>query len=586
MARHPKKDVVIIGYGAAAGPVSLELARAGYTVVALEAGPHRKTEVDFVRASMDTLRWRTRGEMIDRQRMALTFRTSERDVATPWNEQYVMGSTVGGSSVHWSGQSWRFYVDDFKVKSTIRELYGSAPGLAHLEADRAAIEDWPITYDEVEPFYDRVEHSLGIGGWPGNIGGRIRPVDPNEGNPYEAPRRRDFPYRPLRDNATDLVFREGALRLGLKPFHVPTAFVMDATWESSEGVRRPGCTYCSFCMGFGCWNGSKTSTLSAILPVAQRLPTFELRARSYVTRIAHRGGRAVSVFYRDENGVEQEQPGDVFVLGAYSFQNVRLLLASGIDGNRQVGKYFVNRARTDLHAIFPGRYLNGWNGPSVQRQGVDDFNGENALEAKLRLPDDALFVRGAFIGSPSQRVPLESYDAHPPDVRSWGASYKRFLSDNLNHYMGLQLLTEALPYEDCYLDLDPTHKDQYGMPFCRVTRMVKQNEIRMARFIWERAKEIVEAAGATRVWGTPDAVPTASSTHDLGGARMGVDPTKSATNRYCQLWTMPNVFVAGGAVIPTISGHNPTQTIWMLSYWLADALVRRKVDLTDATRYT
>lgn len=586
MARHPKKDVVIVGYGAAAGPVSLELARAGYSVVVLEAGPHRAASTHFQRGSMDTLRWRARGEMLDRKRMSLTFRTDESQVAEPWASGYVMASGVGGSTVHWSGQSWRFYADDFKVKSTLESLYGGTGKLDYLREDRAAIEDWPISYDEVERFYERVEYALGIGGWPGNIDGRIRPVNPDEGNPFEAPRKRDFPYRPPRDNATDLVFRQGALARGLKPFHPPTGFNMSPEWISSEGVRRPGCTYCSFCTGFGCWNDSKSSSHASLLPVALELSTFELRPSSYVTRVNHRGGRAVSVTYRDERGAEHEQPADIFILGAYSYQNVRLLLHSGIDGNGQVGKYFINRPNTDLHALFPDKHLNGWNGPSVQRQGVDEYNGENAMEAKLRLPDEQFFVRGAFIGSPSQRVPLESYDLHPPDVPSWGAAYKRFMTKSLNHYMGLQLLTEALPYEDCYLDLDPTHKDEYGMPLCRVTRTVKRNEYRMAEFIWDRAKEIVEAAGATKVWGARDAVPIASSTHDLGGARMGADPTKSATNKYCQLWTMPNVFVAGGAVAPTISGHNPTETIWMLSYWLAEALVAHKVDLTSSTRFT
>jgi gluconate 2-dehydrogenase alpha chain len=524
--------------------------------------------------------------MIDGRRMALTFRRRESDVAAPWNGIYAMASTVGGSSVHWSGQCWRFYEDDFRVKSALEERYGRTGKLDYLTRDRAALADWPITYAEVEPLYDKVEYALGIGGWPGNLEGRIRPVNPHEGNPYEAPRKRDFPYRPLRDNATDLVFREGALARGLRPFHVATGVTMDNAWRSSEGVQRPGCTYCSFCTGFGCWNDSKTSSLSALLPVAERLPNFELRSQCYVTRVNHRDGRAMSVTYVNENGVEHEQPGELFIMGAYSFQNVRLLLHSGIDGNGQLGKYFINRATTQLQALFPEKHLNGWNGPSVQRQGVDDYNGENAMEQKLRLPEEQFFVRGAFIGSPSQRVPLESYDLVPPDVPTWGAAYKRYFTENLNHTMGLQLLSEALPYEDCALDLDPTYRDEYGMPYCRVTRSVKQNEVRMAHFIWDRAKELVVAAGATKVWGERSALSIASSTHDLGGARMGTDPTKSATNRYCQLWSMPNVFISGGAVAPTLSGHNPTQTIWMLSYWLADALLQRKVNLQDSMAYT
>lgn len=583
MAIQPKKDVVIVGYGASGGPASLELAKAGYSVVVLEAGPHRTTEEDFQRGSMDTLRWLTRAEMIDDKRMSLTFRTNEAEVARPWG--YRMASTVGGASVHWSGQSWRYYVDDFRSKTTIQEMYGKTGRLAYLKEDRAAIEDWPLAYDEVEPYYEKVEYTIGVGGWPGNIQGKIRPINPDEGNPYEAPRQKDYPYRTLRDNATDITFRKGALERGLKPFHVPTAFTVD-TWTSPEGVQRAGCTYCSFCTGFGCWNGSKGSSLSALLPAALKQKTFELRANCYVTKVNHRAGRAISVTYIDGNGVEHEQPGDIFILGAYSFQNVRLLLHSGITGNGQVGKYFINRPSVGLSAIFGDRHLNGWNGPAVQRQGIDDYNGENAAEMKLKLPESQFFIRGAFIGSPSQRVPLETYEQRPADVPRWGAGYKNYLKENLNRYMGLQLLMEGMPYEDNYIDLDPTFKDQYGIPYARVTRSVKKNDIRMGHFIWDRAKEIAEAAGATKVWGNRNAVPQPSMTHDLGGCRMGKDPTKSVVNRYCQMWTMPNVLVVGGAVHPSISGHNPTETIWMISYWAADAVIKRKINIGDAMDHT
>lgn len=586
MAVQPAKDVVIVGYGAASGPVSLLLARAGYSVVVLEAGPYRTTNNDFQRGSMDTLRWRTRGEMIDKKRMQLTYRQNESEEAALWGPGYLMASTVGGASVHWSGQSWRYYVEDFHLKTTLNELYGDTNRLQYLTEDGAAIEDWPVTYDEFEPFYDQAEYSIGIGGWPGNINGDIRPVNPDEGNPFEAPRKRDFPFRPIRDNATDLVFRQGALDQGLHPFHVATAFITDSSWVSTEGVQRAGCTYCSFCTGFGCWNGSKSSSLSSLLPAAEELDTFELRPDCYVTRINHRDGRVISINYVDEKGEEHEQPGSIFILGAYSFQNVRLMLHSGIDGNGQVGKYFINRPSISMSAVFDDKFLNGWNGPAVQRQGVDDFNGENALEMKLALPEDEFFVRGAFIGSPSQRVPLETYNAVPPETSNWGAGYKEYLTENLNRYMGLQLLMEPMPYEDCYLDLDPNHSDEYGMPYCRVTRRVKKNETRMGHFIWDRAKEILEAAGATQIWGNRDATASASMTHDLGGARMGADPSKSATNRYCQMWTMPNLFIGGGAVVPTMSGHNPTETIWMLSYWMADAIINGKVNVQDAHAFS
>lgn len=580
MAQQPRKDVVIVGYGAAGGPASVELARAGYSVVALERGPHLTTKRDFAVAQLDTLRWVIRDGMIpDFDAIPLTFRTREDDEAQP--ASYLMSTLVGGASVHWSGQSWRFFEDDFRVRSTIEDLYGPER-LRYLEEDGAAIEDWPLRYDELEPYYEKVETHVGIGGWPGNIQGRIRPVNPEEGNPFEAPRQSDYPFRPLRDNATNLTFRYGALELGLHPFHVPTA-ILTRPYLSPYGVSRPPCTYCTFCTGHGCWNASKSDTLVSLLPAAEATGNFELRPNCQVVRVNHQNGRVVSVSYVDTlTGEEHEQPGDIFILAAYTFQNVRLLLHSELDGDGQVGRYFMTRSSPSAHAVFDDRYLNGYNGPAVQRQGLDDYNGEVFFEEKLELSNDEFFIRGAFIGSPSQRNPLETYDVLPPGVPRWGADYKDYLREYLNRYIGLQLLTEPLPYEDSYIDLDPSYHDRYGVPGARVTRQVKRNEQRMGRFIHQKAVEILRAAGASRIWGDGEVQAIPTMTHDTGGCRMGDDPSRSVTNRYCQMWTAPNLFIGGGAVFPTMAGKNPTQTIWALSYWLADAIVQGRVDLDDA----
>ncbi len=584
MAEQPRKDVVIVGYGAGSGPASVELARAGYSVVALERGPHWTAQRDFTPSQLDTLRWVTRDGMIpDFDRMPMTFRENQDEEAVP--TAYLMSTLVGGATVHWSGQSWRFFEDDFRMKSTVEELYGQER-LRYLEEDGASIADWPISYDEVEPYYERVETHVGIGGWPGNIQGRIRPVRADEGNPFEAPRENDYPFRPLRENATTLTYRYGALELGLHPFHVPTA-ILTRPYLSPYGISRPPCTYCTFCTGHGCWNASKSDTRVSLLPAAVATGNFELRPGCHVTRINHQNGRVESVEYVDTNtGEVHTQPGEIFLLGAYTFQNVRLLLHSGIDANGKVGQHFMTRSSPSANAIFNDRYLNGFNGPAVQRQGIDDFNGEVAHERKLELPDDEFFIRGAFMGSPSQRNPLETYDQVPPGVPTWGREYKRYLSENLNRYIGLQLLTEPLPYEHSRIDLDPNYSDQYGVPAARVTRRIGQNERRMGRFIFDRAVEILRAAGASQIWGSGEVEATPSMTHDTGGLRMGEDPGDSVTNRYCQMWDVPNLFIGGGAVFPTMAGKNPTQTIWMLSYWLADAIVQGRVDVDDAESFS
>lgn len=583
MAQQPRKDVVIIGYGAAAGPISTELAKAGYSVVALERGEWRTTD-DFSGRTFDTLRFAHRGELLPKQsEVALTFRSDLEDVARP--TQYIMANMVGGASVHWSGQSWRYYEEDFHLRTTLEEMYG-AERLAYLEEDGANIQDWPLTYEDLEPYYDKMEYYIGVGGFPGNIQGEIRPVNPEEGNPFEAPRERDFPMRPLRDNATDITFREGALALGLNPFHVPTAINTEA-YTNPDGLERPACSYCAFCTDYGCWNDSKASSLVALLPTALETGNMEVRPNSHVLRINHENGRAVSVDYLDLiTGEQHTQPGDIFYMGAYTFQNVRTLLHSGITGGGQVGKYFMNRSGPSVSAYFDDRYLNGWAGPAVQRQGLDDYNGENNAEEKMQLSDEDFFVRGAFIGSPSQRHPLEAYNIVPPDVPRWGRAFKDYWLENFNRIISLQILQEPLPYETSYIDLDPNYVDQYGVPVARVQRQAKQNEIRMSRYMFQKATEILEAAGAARVWGNSTPRPTATMTHDTGGLRMGSDPSMSVTNKYGQMWEIPNILVGGGALLPTMSGHNPTETIWTLSYWTADAVLENKIDLEDAQAFT
>jgi gluconate 2-dehydrogenase alpha chain len=584
MAVLPKKDVVVVGYGAAGGPISTELAKAGYSVIALERGANR-TLADYSGKAFDTLRFSgERNELVPRaEDMPITFRTDPNAKAAPASN--IMASTVGGASVHWSGQSWRFYESDFRLKSHLEELY-TPDQLAYLEEDGANIQDWPITYDDLEPYYDKTEYYVGIGGTAGNIQGKIRPVDPNEGNPFEAPRQRDFPFPSLRQSATTMTFREGAEKLGLHPFQSPAAITTEP-YTNPDGVERAGCSYCPFCAGHGCWNGSKSSSQSALLPTAEKTGNFELRANSHVTKVNVVDGRAVSVDFIDLiTGETHTQPGDIIYLASYTYQNIRLLLNSGITANDQVGKYFINRVFVMATGLFDDRYLNGYATPGVQRQGVDDYNGENFYEGKLKMAPEDFFIAGGFIYPLGQTPPLSAYGTRAPGVPSWGPDYQAYLTENINRYMTVFNLGESLAYESSYMDLDPNYTDRYGMPAIRVTRQAKQNEERMSRFLFERSNEILQAAGAKEIWGYPVPILTSSMGHEVGGARMGTDPSQSVTNRYGQMWDVPNLFVGGGAVFPTIAGHNPTQTIWTLSYWTADAIMQGKVDLADAQAYS
>lgn len=618
----PAVDVLVVGTGAAAGPLAKELVDAGLRVVCLERGPFQRTDPDFAGRNMfDELKIGVRGEMEAKgDDLYLTFRDDPKKVAR--RVSYGMRIGVGGAGEHWSGQSWRFYEEDFALRSKVIDGRYKGVDLADiLKNEGASVEDWPIAYAEVEPFYEKVEYEIGVGGRAGVLStdgsldrAKARLFDNRQltggqdteegGNIFEGVRRSPYPFAPLRDNQIDITFRKTALEMGLSSFHVPTAITTDV-WTSDLGVRRAGCSYCVFCTGYGCWNGSKSSVLSAILPYLEQKANFEVRPFCDAFRVntsdAGRGRKiAASVDYFDAAGRVVRQPARIVVLAAYSFQNARILLNSGLDGNVTgtdevfVGKYFLNRpGGASAHVVFDTHVLNGYSGPAVQRRGCEHFNGENAAEIKLKelLAKKQFFLRGAFVGSPSQRLPMSvASSAVPPGAPSWGAAYKSHLRKAFIRYTNLQLLLEPLPYEDKRLDLDPTHKDARGIPVCRVTNPPHENERRMVRFIGEKGREILRQAtkmfGGGHVWGGTNVTMSALMTHDTGGTRMGASPAMSVTNRYGQMWQVANLFPVGGSLFPSMSGHNPTETIWMLSAWVGSAIAQKRVDLEDAERFS
>ena len=613
----PPVEVLVVGTGAAAAPLARELVDSGFQVVSLERGPFQRIKPDFAGRNMfDELKIGYRREMQPQgEDLYVTFRDDPQKRAKP--RPYRLRVGVGGSVEHWSGQSWRFYQEDFALKSqVIQDRYRDLDLSDLLENEGAAVQDWPLTYAEVEPFYEKIEYEIGVGGRPGVLStdgmldrSTARLFDSRQigkgqdteegGNIFEAVRRKGYPFPPLRDNQIDITFRNTMREMGLSSFHVPTAITSEV-WTSELGVKRAGCSYCVFCSGYGCWNGSKSSTLSAFLPYLEKKKNFSIRPFCDVFRVntqaAGQGRRvATSVDYFEASGRVIRQPARIVVLAAYPFQTARILLNSGIDGNLtdsgevQVGKYFMNRQEgASANLVFDDHILNGYDGPAAQRRGCEHFNGENFAELKLKelLPKGQFFLRGAFIGSPCQWLPIQGSGMVPPDIPAWGAAYKEYLRKGFSRFMGLQLLVEPLPYEDKRLDLDPTHRDRRGIPICRITNPPHENERRMVRFIGQKGQEILTQAtrlfGGGKVWGESSVSMTHIMTHDTGGTRMGSSPANSTTNRYGQMWQVPNLFPVGGSLFPSMSGHNPTQTIWMVSSWVGSAIAQKCVDFEDS----
>ena len=558
----PKTDVVIIGMGAAGGTAAYALTAAGYEVVGIEAGP--RMDVSDFNAKLDELgtyeyrNWMGESKVNHEDP---TYRASEGEEAGPLPPgQIRMMNAVGGTSIHWGAQAWRLNEDEFTVRSSTVERYGE-----EAIPENAALEDWGITYDELEPYYDQAEWLFGIAG-------------DGSANPHAAPRSRDYPMPPAQPFGPGELLRGTMAELGYNPFPIPSGFNTEAYDD------RPACSYCGMCSGFGCWNKSKVSADVTVIPKAEATGLLEIRTNSRVLRVVtDENGRATGVDYLDELGALRHQPASIVIVATYTYENTRLLLTSAnedfpnglANNNDQVGRYFMTHSFAGAQGYFPDLpNHNKWAGSPGQGIAIDDLNGDNFDHTDLG------FIRGAFISVASGGTPIAAAKAVPPSVPRWGAEYKRWLHDNPGTILGLTALVDVLPYETNRLDLDPVKTDPQGVPVVRITYDIHENEIAMTDHLREKMEEILVAAGATESW-TFGPAPMPLFSHAYGGTRMGEDPAKSVVNKYGITHEVPNLMVLGASTFGTSSGYNPTETVFAHSLYAIDHLVNNWEAITQ-----
>lgn len=612
MAIQKKVDVVTVGAGWTAGILAYFLTKAGLSVVSIEQGPQRWATPDFEH-NHDPLRYVIRkAMMVNLSNQTWTWRPNPRAPSLPIRQygSFHPGQGIGGAGIHWAAQHWRFLPTDFAYRSHHIARYGEAK----LPAGNR-IQDWPLSYEELEPYYDQVDWDIGISGNAGNLQGALQP----DGDPFEGPRRRPYPLPPLVRSIPATMFSEAAAGLGLHPFPQPAAILSQAYTDLS-GRTRSGCLYCGFCTRFGCEVDSKASANVSHIPLALRTGKYEIRTNNKVLRVNLADtGLATGVTYVDQaTGETHEQPADIVILSAFTLENVRLLLLSrsathpnGIGNDRSlVGtNYTYQLSQGPVTGVFAGRRFNTYMGNSCLQNIANDYNGDNFDHSNLD------FVGGAMIQcGGGERHPLTSVlgltaqstaqagggasaggggAASGPAVPSiasevasnagsgeeWGQAWKDNLRQNWDSIIGINIQGESLPYHDQFLDLDPIFKDNYGLPLLRVTYDFHQNDYNLYRFLALRCQEIMAAMGPTRTDFTAELEPYKiyeyQSTHNTGGAIMGSDPGISVTNKYGQVWDTPNVFVTGAALYPQNPGFNPTGTVLALAYHTADGLLTR-----------
>lgn len=572
----PPVEVLLVGFGWTGAILAQELAGAGMEVLALERGPWRDTPTDFpVTFAQDELRYSYRGAHYqDLAKDTLTFRNAPNDTALPMRRfgSFILGTGAGGSGVHWNGQSWRFLPSDFRMRSHNLERYGRK-----FMADGMTIQDWGVSYEDLEPHYEQFEYLCGIGGKAGNLQGVIQ----HGGNPFEGSRQREFPNPPMRMTYGPTLFAEAARELGYKPFPQPSANMSQA-YTNPLGVQLAPCSYCGFCERFGCGNYSKAIPQTTIHPVLMRKPNFTLKTgcEAIKVNLDSSGKRAVSVTYVDTQGQQWEQPAGLVILCAYATQNVRLLLVSGIGrpydprtGNGVIGRNYAYQIMSSVNVFFDDKLMNPFIGAGALGMVVDEFNGDNFDHTPHG------FVGGGYIyllttnGRPIQTHPV------PEGTPAWGSRWKKAVADNYLKSVTIGTHGGVASYRDACLDLDPTYRDVHGRPLLRMTFDFHDNELRMSRFLTARAEELARAMKPREIRSHPRgphySIVPYQTTHNTGGAIMGAEPRTSAVNSWLQSWDVPNVFVMGACAFPQNPGYNPTATVAALAYRSAEAIKSR-----------
>ena len=544
-AKPERTDVLIIGAGASGTMAAKVLAERGLKVVALERGPWRRKESFGGDEIANINRYNLWPDPILNPRTLVEPHKSDQvrtELFCP------VPQMVGGGTVHWQGWLPRFTPNDFRLHT----LVGDLPG--------ATLADWPISYDELEPYYTKVEWAFGVSGEAG-------------ANRFEGPRSKGYPCRPMPQSRYAEKYHRGCNELGWSSFPTPMA----ALSEPYNG--RPATAVSAFAQQHGDPTGTRSSALNVWVPDAIATGRYDLRPDCYVREITvDAAGRAKSALYEDADGTIFEQEADVVVLACGAVETARLMLMSrsgrfpnGLaNGSDLVGRNAtfhefsaaVATFEDPVYAWAGGGYVSA---SSFQFYEHDDSRGH---------------VSGGHMAASGVGIPLP-INWSLPDRPAWGKSAKDADREFFNHSMSASMVVHDMPQHDNRIELDDTVTDAWGLPVARVTLTPHENDLAMGRFLIDRSAEIMEAAGATSVQKVYIDRVTGNCSHQHGTARMGHDPDSSVLDKWCRAHEVDNLYVVDGSPFPTATGANPTLTIMANAWRVAERIVATRVRRED-----
>lgn len=553
-------DAVIVGSGAGGASAAYVLTSAGLDVLILEAGDNNFPGLDdpapgqpLPRYGNDELKGAIR--RFDRHDPVVeprTFRVADTVAAHADEDVNLLNRTVGGTTVHADMKYPRFTAVDFRLASALADA-------GRLPAD-ASFVDWPLTYDELEPWYVEAERITGVAGADG-------------ADPFASHRSAPYPLPPSAEMYVGRLLSYGARRAGYTPFNYPAA-INSRPYPPIPALQRPACVNCGFCSGFGCPNNAKGSAAVTTLRAALLSGHCQLRFNCHARRLlaGGGGGTIAAVEYLDPDGAPRTVAGDRIILAASAMESVRLLLLSDLplaDGPAfHLGRHMLFHYQTIGVGIFRQR-LHGERGQAVTN-GISDLRG--VAEGGAALHPDGRPLGGVVeFGTSSEPIGTaksarQSLDvaANVPALRD--TTLKRLLIESPFHaHIAVAIMqAEDAPQARNRVDLDPDVRDVHGLPVVRLTYANHRFELDAAAFYRPALVHIMELAGAQFGFIDPTAGPPRTR-HVLGGLRMGVDPAESVTDPFGRLHGFDNLYCMDGGVMPTGSGYNPTLTLIALA---------------------
>lgn len=531
-----RTDVVIIGAGASGAAAAKVLCEAGMKVVALEKGPWRRKESFGGDELANINRYNLWPDPMLNPR---TWRETAADKARL--EMFCpVPQMVGGGTVHWQGWLPRFTPNDFRLRTVAGELAGTS------------LADWPVSYDEIEPYYLKVEWAFGVSGEAG-------------ANRFEGPRSGGYPCPPMPMSRYAQKFHQGCSALGWNSFPTPQAAL------SRPFGGRKATVVSAFAQQHGDPSGTRSSALNVFIPHAVATGNFELRPDCLVRELVlDSQGRIRAAIYQDADGNLVEQEAGLFILACGAVETARLMLLSksgrfpnGLaNGSDLVGRNVtfheysaaVGTYEDPIYAWAGGGYVSA---STFQHYEHDDSRG---------------FVSGGHVAVAGVGIPLP-INWHLPGAPGWGAEAKKVDRENFNHSLAVAMVLHDMPRHDNRVDLDDEVVDAWGLPVARVTLEAHENDLAQGRYLIDRGADILEASGARSVNKVYAQRVTGNCSHQHGTARMGDDPGLSVLNRWCRAHEVENLYAVDGSPFPTGTGANPTLTIMANAWRVADRII-------------